>query len=147
MKILLMGTLTTQENMHRQKNKQSWREHHAKPIRDRHAWPWQKHSKWRRSPRRFCQTSGKRRENARDDDVSKIPQTRNLVCDARGLGLCHWSVMVCDLLPRMGVYPVISWKVGPQRSPLFVSPLALVRSSGRAAALGLTPLRLPSAPV
>jgi len=33
-----------------------------------------------------------------------------------GLGLGHFSALVCDLLSRMGVYPLISWKVGPHRS-------------------------------
>jgi len=50
----------------------------------------------------------------RHDDVSTIPQ--NPVCAARGLGLYHFSALVCDLLSRMGVYLVISWKVGPHRS-------------------------------
>jgi len=49
-----------------------------------------------------------------DDDVSTIPP--NPVCDACGLGLCQLSALVCDLLSRMGVYPVIRWKVGPHRS-------------------------------
>jgi len=33
-----------------------------------------------------------------------------------GLCLGHFSALVCDLLSRMGVYPVIRWKVGPHRS-------------------------------
>jgi len=49
-----------------------------------------------------------------NDDVSTIPP--NQVCAARRLGLCHLSVLVCDLLSRMSVYLVISWKVGPHRS-------------------------------
>jgi len=39
-----------------------------------------------------------------------------MVCDVRGLGLSHLSALVCDLLSRMGVYPVISWKVGAHMS-------------------------------
>ena len=33
------GKSATHESMRLQKNNQSWREHHAKPITDRHAWP------------------------------------------------------------------------------------------------------------
>jgi len=51
---------------------------------------------------------------APDDDVSTIPP--NPVGEVRGLGLCTLGALVCDLLSRMGVYLVISWKVGPHRS-------------------------------
>jgi len=39
------------------------------------------------------------------------------------------------------------FKVWIHDTPLLTDPLALVRSSGRAAAPGLTPLRLPRAPM
>jgi len=76
------------------------------PLGRRHAWLWSAPvgARWLRL----------RLPQAPDDDVSTIPP--NPVCDARGLGLCRLSALVCDLLSRMGVYPVISWKVGPHRS-------------------------------
>jgi len=36
--------------------------------------------------------------------------------DSDSLGLCPSSALVCDLLSRIGVYLVISWKNGPHRS-------------------------------
>ena len=52
------GKSATHENMRLQKNKHWSHTHHAKPIRDQHAW-------WHRPPRCFRQTKGECRGNAR----------------------------------------------------------------------------------
>jgi len=58
----------------------------------------------------------KERKNYDDVEIHPLDPVRLLPLDACGLGLCPPSALVCDLLSRIGVYPVISWKVGPHRS-------------------------------